>query len=78
MRAPPNLGPAYVARFEDSFAGLARESGAALIPFLLEGVAAVPELNQPDGIHPTAAGQRIVAETVWRTLGPILRARAGA
>jgi len=72
MRAPGNLGRAYVEGFEATFRELARETGAALIPFLLEGVAADPDLNQADGIHPTAAGHRIVADTVWRTLGPIL------
>jgi len=49
--------------------------GAALIPFLLEGVAARPQLNQPDGIHPTAEGHRIVSDTVSKTLGPILRSQ---
>jgi acyl-CoA thioesterase-1 len=80
MRAAPNLGRSYVEAFEAVFPALAAETGAALIPFLLEGVAGDPELNQADGIHPTAAGQRIVADTVWRTLEPILRrpaARAG-
>jgi acyl-CoA thioesterase-1 len=48
------------------------------VPFLLEGVAAQPELNQSDGIHPTADGQRRVAETVWRTLEPILEERLAA
>jgi acyl-CoA thioesterase-1 len=75
MRAPPNLGPTYVTGFEATFRELARDTGAVLIPFVLEGVAAVPELNQADGIHPTAEGHRIVAETVWRTLEPLLRAR---
>lgn len=77
MRAPANLGRAYAARFEETFRRVAQESDAALIPFLLEGVAADPGLNQPDGIHPTAEGQRVVAETVWQTLGPILRAGDG-
>ncbi len=77
MRAAPNLGRAYVEAFEAVFPALADETGAELIPFLLEGVAADPELNQLDGIHPTAAGQRIVADTVWRTLEPLLRAGAG-
>jgi acyl-CoA thioesterase-1 len=72
MRAPRNLGRDYAEGFEASFRELARETGATLIPFLLEGVAADPGLNQADGIHPTAAGHRIVAETVWRTLGPLL------
>ena len=72
MRAPRNFGRAYVEGFEAIFRELAQETGAELIPFLLEGVAADPDLNQADGIHPTAAGHRIVADTVWRTLGPIL------
>jgi len=73
MRAPANLGPDYVAGFEQTFRSLAQETGAAaFIPFLLEGVAANPALNQPDGIHPTAEGHRIVADTVWRTLAPLL------
>jgi acyl-CoA thioesterase-1 len=77
MRAAPNLGRSYVEAFEAVFPELARETDAVLIPFLLEGVAADPELNQPDGIHPTAAGQRVVADTVWRTLEPLLRAPGG-
>jgi acyl-CoA thioesterase-1 len=77
MRAPPNLGASYVAGFEAVFAELAAESGAALIPFVLESVAAVPRLNQADGIHPTAEGHRRVADTVWETLEPILRGRQG-
>ncbi len=55
------------------FPELAEANGAALIPFLLDGVAGVPELNQPDGNHPTAEGQAIVAENVWRVLGSVLR-----
>ena len=52
---------------------LAEENEAALIPFLLEGVAGVPELNQPDGNHPTAEGQEMVAGNVWKVLEPVLR-----
>lgn len=74
MQAPPNLGEAFTASFRDLFPALARENDAALIPFLLEGVAGIPELNQADGIHPTAEGHRIIAETVWRTLRPLLEA----
>jgi acyl-CoA thioesterase-1 len=73
MQAPPNLGSRYTREFRDLFTTLARDNGAALIPFLLEGVAAVPELNQTDGIHPTAAGARIMADNVWRVLEPLLR-----
>jgi acyl-CoA thioesterase-1 len=73
MRAAPNLGEAYGRDFEAAFVELAERNGAALIPFLLEGVAAVPELNQADGNHPTAAGHAIVAQHVWEVLEPILR-----
>lgn len=72
MRAAPNLGSEYASTFEGSFPELAERNRAALIPFLLEGVAARPELNQADGIHPTAEGQRIVARNVWEVLEPLL------
>lgn len=72
MQAPPNLGPDFTNAFRESFVSLADRNGAARIPFLLEGVAAIPELNQSDGIHPTAEGHRILAENVWRILGPLL------
>lgn len=74
MEAPPNLGGRYTREFRDLFVTLARDNGAALIPFLLEGVGGVPELNQPDGIHPTSEGARVVADNVWRVLAPVLRA----
>lgn len=73
MLAPPNLGDEYTQRFRAIFPRLARENKAVLIPFLLENVAARPELNLSDGIHPNARGHRIVAETVWRALKPILQ-----
>lgn len=73
MEAPPNLGPAYTRAFRAVFPAVARANDATLIPFLLDGVAAVPSLNQADGIHPTAEGHTIVAETVWRYLEPILK-----
>lgn len=72
MRAPTNLGPRYTERFRAVFEELARENDAALVPFLLEGVALDPALNQADGIHPNEAGARVVAETVWEVLGPVL------
>jgi acyl-CoA thioesterase-1 len=72
MEAPPNLGTEYTSAFRQVFLDIARERGATLIPFLLEGVAGIPELNQPDGIHPTAEGQRLVAANVWKVLGPLL------
>ena len=72
MRMPPNYGDAYTRAFAETFARVARQTGVALLPFLLDGVAGDPALNQPDGIHPNAAGQRVVAETVWRALRPLL------
>jgi len=76
MEAPPNLGDRYADAFRAVFPELARRNDATLIPFLLDGVAAVPSLNQSDGIHPTAEGQRRIAETVWRALEPVLRSLA--
>jgi len=75
MQIPPNLGAEYSASFSRVYAELARENHAALIPFLLEGVGGDRDLNQPDLIHPTAAGHRIIANLVWRTLEPILHQR---
>ena len=72
MEAPPNLGSAYTNEFRDVFRDLADEYDAALVPFLLEGVAAVPELNQDDGIHPNAEGQKRIAENVWKVLRPVI------
>jgi acyl-CoA thioesterase-1 len=70
---PPNLGKDYTTRFREVFSELAEKNDAALIPFLLEHVGGVPELNLPDGIHPTPEGHRIVAENVWKVLEPVLR-----
>ena len=75
MEAPPNLGEEYAGRFRRVFTNLAREYDAALVPFLLEGVAAEPSLNLEDGIHPNMEGHRILARTVWRTLEPVLSQR---
>jgi acyl-CoA thioesterase-1 len=68
MLAPPNLGSQYTTAFAGIFPALAKQNDIALIPFLLEGVAAQKSLNQQDGIHPTAEGQKIVAENVWKVL----------
>lgn len=73
MEALPNYGQAYAARFRRIYPDLAKRNGLPLVPFLLDGVAGVDSLNQADGMHPTAAGQRIVANTIWMTLGPLLR-----
>ena len=70
MRVPPNYGRAYTERFQAVYPELARENGAELVPFLLDRVGGVARLNQADGIHPTAEGQRVMAETVWKVLGP--------
>jgi acyl-CoA thioesterase I len=72
MEAPPNYGPEYTAAFRQTYQNLARTYDVPLIPFLLQGVAGDPALNQPDGIHPNERGARIVAETVWHALEPIL------
>lgn len=77
MRVPPNYGRAYSRQFQAIYPELAREHGAELVPFVLEGVGGIPRLNQPDGIHPTAEGQRVIAETVWRVLEPVLRTADG-
>lgn len=75
MEAPPNLGPGYTRRFRSVYRELAQENGVELVPFLLEGVAGVDSMNQPDGIHPTPQGQALMAETVWRVLEPMLVSR---
>lgn len=73
MEAPPNLGPAYTARFRAVFGEVAGETGVTLLPFLLERVAGVPALNQADGIHPTPEGAELAARTLWPSLVPLLR-----
>lgn len=73
MQMPPNLGPTYATAFRELFPALADANDAELIPFLLEGVAGIPELNLEDGIHPTAEGHRIVANNVWAVLEGLLR-----
>ncbi len=75
MRVPPNYGQAYSQQFRAIYLELAAANDAELVPFLLEGVGGVAALNQPDGIHPTAEGQRVMAETVWRVLERVLRER---
>ncbi|MEM7349650.1 MAG: arylesterase [Acidobacteriota bacterium] len=72
MLIPPNYGADYTEHFAGIYPRLAEELGVPLIPFLLEGVAAQPELNLPDGIHPNVEGQKIVAATVLEYLAPIV------
>lgn len=73
MEAPTNLGEEYTLRFRSVFPAVARETSASLVPFILEGVAGVPGLNQDDGIHPTPEGHRLMARNVWPVLLPLLR-----
>ena len=72
MQVPPNMGQAYATDFKAVFQEIAAKNHLVLIPFLLEGVGGHPDLNQADGIHPTPAGHRIVARTVWSVLQPLL------
>jgi acyl-CoA thioesterase-1 len=73
MEVPPNYGAGYARAFRGVFQDVAHRGGAALMPFLLDGVAADPRLNQADGIHPNAAGHRAIAERVWPHLVPLVR-----
>jgi acyl-CoA thioesterase-1 len=73
IQLPNYAADDYVAAFGKMFGDLASRNNAALVPYLLQGVAGDPSLNLPDGIHPNAAGQKILAENVWRVLEPIAR-----
>jgi len=77
MQAPPNLGGLYTDAFRAIFTSVADNEDALLIPFLLDGVAGVPELNQSDGIHPTPEGHRILARNAWEVLSPLFAGLAG-
>jgi acyl-CoA thioesterase-1 len=72
MEAPPNNGREYADQFRAVYGDLAKAYNVRLIPFLLDGVAGIADLNQADGIHPNARGARIVADLVWRELEPLL------
>src|SRR5690606_30338094 len=72
MLSLPNMGEAYAREFEAIYPRLAERNELPYVPFLLDGVGGVPELNQGDGVHPTAEGHRIIADTVWKVLGPVL------
>ena len=72
MRVPPNYGDEYARAFAAVYASVARATGVPIAPFLLDGVAGDPRLNQADGIHPTAEGQRVIAEHLWPHLRPLL------
>jgi len=72
VELPPNYGPAYTSAFRRMYAELARQHHVALVPFLMEGVALDPRLMQADGLHPNAAGQPRLLDTVWKALQPLL------
>lgn len=72
MMVPPSMGAKYADAFREIFPRLAKKNNAAFIPFLLEGVGGVPELNQGDGIHPTVEGHKILANNVWTVLKDVL------
>jgi acyl-CoA thioesterase-1 len=72
MMMPVSMGESYAREFEAVYPALAKKNQTSLVPFLLEGVGARPELNQPDRIHPTAEGHAILAQTVWKYLQPLL------
>jgi acyl-CoA thioesterase I len=73
MQMPGNMGEEFTRKYREIFATVAKRNRAVLIPFLLDGVGGRPELNQPDRIHPTAAGHKIIAETAWNILEPLLK-----
>ena len=77
MQMPENMGKDYTTRFREVFPRIAQENNAMLVPFLLEGVGGRADLNQPDRIHPTAEGHRIIAATIWKVLQPVLSGRPG-
>ena len=72
MQIPPNMGQAYTSEFRNIFPNLAEKNDVHLIPFILEDVAGIPDLNLADGIHPTADGQKIVANNIWKVLGALI------
>lgn len=72
MRMPESMGAAFVRSYATIFPDVATRGKVSLIPYFLQGVGGVPRFNQPDLIHPTAEGQRVIAETVWKTLSPVL------
>lgn len=72
MEAPPNMGEEYTNRFRAMFQELADNNEVVFMPFVLDGVAGDPDLNMPDGIHPTEEGHRILAENIWEVIRPLL------
>lgn len=72
MQIPPNMGQDYTSEFKLIYPELAKKNDIELVPFLLQDVAGIPELNQADGIHPTVDGQKILAKNVWAVLEKML------
>ena len=72
MEAPPNYGVSYTRSFRAIYPEVAKKESVTLLPFLLGGVAGIPRLNQPDGVHPNVSGERIVADNVWKALKPMV------
>lgn len=72
MQMPPNMGQDYTTKFTAIFSDLASENNLEFIPFILKDVGGIKELNQTDGIHPTAQGHKIVANTVWEVLSKVI------
>jgi len=75
MQVPPNLGPEYTSNFKEIYPELAEENNAELIPYFLDDLGGDSELMQSDGIHPTEAGHRLLAEKTWKVLKPILQSK---
>jgi acyl-CoA thioesterase I len=73
MQMPPNYGPAYTRAFQQIYSDVARDHKVPLVPFLFDGFADRPELFQPDGIHPTAAAQKLIVDTIWKPLVTLLK-----
>ena len=73
MQMPPSMGREFAEAFEKVFSEVATAEKLHLIPHILEGVGGVPEMNQPDLIHPTPIGHELVASNAWKTLEPLLR-----
>jgi acyl-CoA thioesterase-1 len=72
MEAPPNYGATYTQNFRAIYTDVARKENVPVLPFLLDGVAGISRLNQADGVHPNLAGERIVADNLWKALKPIV------
>ncbi|OBX26479.1 acyl-CoA thioesterase-1 [Gelidibacter algens] len=72
MELPPNMGQDYTTEFRELYADLAEKNNVEFIPFILKDVGGIASLNQSDGIHPNVEGHKILADTVWETLGPLV------